>query len=117
MSDSRLRLVLVRLLRLTICPMCGEHKDPGKCFCKTCYFGLTAPQRNLLYTPIDASTGEFEEYYLEAMRYLKSKGHARKLKDWPLEAVKIIAETGFIEVMKERKKRAAEARRQDGRAS
>lgn len=83
--------------------MCGQRKDVSKCFCPTCYFGLTPPLRNGLYTRLDAGDGEFEERYLEAMRHLKAKGHARKMSEWTLEARKIVMETGLIEVLRERK--------------
>ena len=105
MSESKLSLALIRLLRVTICPMCGNRKVSGQCFCKTCYFGLTAPQRNLLYTRLDEGNGEFEEHYLRAMRTLKDKSYARKLTEWPIEARRIIEETGLIDVLVERNRK------------
>jgi hypothetical protein len=104
-ETSEMRLALLKLLRCLFCPMCGERKDPGKCFDRTCYFGLDQSLRNLLYTPIDAGDGEFEEYYLKAMKHLRNKGFHRKLSEWKPDAVKAIKATGLLEVLKARKEK------------
>lgn len=104
-EESSLHLALLKLLRCLYCPMCGERKDPGKCFDRTCYFGLDQSLRNLLYTPIDSRDGEFEEYYLKAMKHLKRKGFHRQMKEWKPAAVQAVQATGLLEVLKARKEK------------
>lgn len=96
-----LSLVLIRLLRCNVCPMCGSRKDQGRCFCTSCYFAVPVPMRNKLYTRMDAGKGEFEEAYLAAMSELKRKGFARQIDQWSPEAASTVIATGFIQAIQQ----------------
>jgi hypothetical protein len=99
-AESAIRLALIKVLRSAFCPVCGKPKAENQCFCRTCYFALPQPLRNLLYTPIDTD-GEFEDHYMKAMRDLKRRGFMRPLKKWTARAREAFAATGLREAMKE----------------
>ncbi len=95
-SRGALHLALLKVLRCGVCPTCGSEKEEKKPLCKTCYWALQPPLRKLLFTDIDEAAGEFEDYYLTAMRDLKRRNLMRPIKHWKPEAQRIISETGLI---------------------
>lgn len=100
-SSSALHLALIKTLRGTICPVCGNAKEARQCFCKTCYFGVRPDLRAKLYTPIADGDGEFEEQYLNAIEHLFRKHMHRKFSEWPRPVLQRFCATGLIPALQE----------------
>lgn len=88
---------LTRVLRLPVCPVDGQHKDLGRCFCRTCYFALPIKLRNPLFIRKSEVAAEFFDSYVIAILWLADAGMYVKREHLSLEARKMLKETGLSE--------------------
>jgi hypothetical protein len=92
---------ILRVRRAPVCVICGNSKEPGVWFDKTCYFTLPQPLKGNLWSCHTQSDHEIRDTFFEAIDHLiKAKRFVPRQK-MPLEAQQIIAETGFSEALTE----------------
>lgn len=94
--ETALTDAILRVRRAPLCVVCGNGKEPGRWFDKTCYFTLPHAMRNSLWSCDRQSDAELRDCYVRAADYLAGMGKRFVPRQkMPLEAQQIIAETGF----------------------
>jgi hypothetical protein len=91
---------ILKVRRAAVCVVCGEAKEPGRWFDKTCYFCVPPLVRSSLWAIHQHSDSELRDTFLNAVDHLIKHGKRfvprQKLS---VEAQQIIEETGFSQAL------------------
>lgn len=99
-AEKELVDAILRVKRAALCVICGNDKEPGRWFDKTCYYTLPLNLRGRLWTCHEMSDAELRENFTQAIDYLCSRGQRFVPRQkMPHEAQLRIAETRFSEAL------------------
>jgi hypothetical protein len=94
--DKDIIAAILKVRRAAVCVVCGNEKEAGRWFDRTCYFTLRPDLRSSLWAIHQHSDSELRDTFLNAVDHLIKHGKRfvprQKLS---VEAQQIIEETGF----------------------
>ena len=86
---------ILRVKRAPICVVCGNDKDPGRWFCKTCYFCLVPNLRKAIWSCQAQSNLELLDCYLQSIDALIRSKRFFPRQKMPATHQEIIEQTNF----------------------
>jgi hypothetical protein len=95
-AEKDIIAAILKVRRAAVCVLCGEAKEPGRWFDKTCYFCVPPLTRASLWVVNSMSDQEMREVFLAAVEHMVNRAQRfvprQKLS---AQAQQIIEETGF----------------------
>ena len=96
-AEKDLVAAIMRVKRAPLCVVCGNDKEPGRWFDKTCYYTIPPRIRGRLWTCHQMSDTELRENFMQAADYLCTRGQRFVPRQkMPAEAQQIIAERASV---------------------
>jgi hypothetical protein len=93
---------ILKVRRAAVCVVCGNEKEAGRWFDRTCYFTLRPDLRTSLWAIHQHSDDELRDTFLQAVDHLIKHGQRFVPRQkMSVEAQQIIEETGFSEALTE----------------
>jgi hypothetical protein len=101
-AEKDIIAAILKVRRAAVCVVCGNEKEAGRWFDRTCYFTLCPDLRTSLWAIHQHSDSELRDTFLNAVDHLIKHGKRFVPRQkMSVEAQQIIEETGFSEALTE----------------